>query len=144
MKEDFLVKQTTELMPAFENSNNNLDKLNLALSNATNLAGIVKESLNIFTIIKQIDYDIKLVDSNLQQFLKNADVNLEKFKNASQIAEKQLDNYSNKIDKILDKVLSIDSKTANEEEIKFRTELLKQVNIFGDTISSMLIKLMGI
>ncbi len=93
--------------------------------------------------MKQIDADIKMMDMRLQAHINDSNIKLEVFKAIVPTISKQLDSYSNNINNILDKALAIDTKTSTPEEIQLRGQLLNQVSHWGDTVSTLMIKLMS-
>ena len=69
---------------------------------------------------------------------------MSKFKTKAKIVEKQLDKLSNKIDLLLDRALSIDTKTDNINEIELRSKILDNVNNYSMIVGDALMKLIMI
>jgi len=127
----------------FDKANVSMDKLNNSLEIVGDITKSAGDIANIFVSIKEIDKDIKTIDAELEKFMKNADNSLEKFKTKSAIVEKQLDNFSDRLDTMLNKAMAINTASENQQEIELRTELLKQVKNWGDTMSSILTNLLA-
>lgn len=136
-----------ELVRTFQSVDDNFEQMNTLIpanNNAVNTVGnVITDVAKVVETIKRIDADIKVMDMQLQYHLKQADVNLEKFNTAAVIIGKQLDDCSIRVDKTLEKALAIDTKTANEEELKVRNQLLSMVNDWSSIISNLMMKLMS-
>ena len=132
-----------KVMQVFDRTDSSIDKLNNSLIIVDGIAKTAKEAADVFVTIKKIDYEIKNLDVKLEQFIKEADINLEKFKIKAEVVEKQLDKFSDKLDVILNKAVSINTSTENLQEIELRTTLLTQVKNWGDTMSSILMKILA-
>ena len=141
--EQITTVEDNDIMQIFDRADISMDKLNESLNVAGDIVTTVKETAQIFVTIREIDKDIINIDAELQRFMKTADDNLDKFKIKAVIVENQLDKFSNKLDTILNKAMAINTSTENEQEIKFRTDLLTQLNKWGDTMSSLLMKLLA-
>lgn len=135
-----LVKiENEQLQHSFQNTNKHFEVMNNNLS----AAGVINNIANVFQAMKQIDADIKMMDMRLQAHINDSNIKLEAFKAIVPTISKQLDSYSNNINNILDKALAIDTKTSTPEEIQLRGQLLNQVSHWGDTISTLMMKLMS-
>ena len=135
-----LVKiENEQLQHSFQNTNKHFEVMNNNLSTA----GVINNIANVFQAMKQIDADIKKMDMRLQAHINDSNIKLEAFKAIVPTISKQLDSYSNNINNILDKALAIDTKTSTPEEIQLRGQLLNQVSHWGDTISTLMMKLMS-
>lgn len=135
-----LVKiENEQLQHSFQNTNKHFEVMNNNLSTA----GVINNIANVFQTMKQIDADIKMMDMRLQAHINDSNIKLEAFKAIVPTISKQLDSYSNNINNILDKALAIDTKTSTPEEIQLRGQLLNQVSHWGDTISTLMMKLMS-
>ena len=135
-----LVKiENEQLQHSFQNTNKHFEVMNNNLSTA----GVINNIANVFQAMKQIDADIKMMDMRLQAHINDSNIKLEAFKAIVPTISKQLDSYSNNINNILDKALAIDTKTSTSEEIQLRGQLLNQVSHWGDTISTLMMKLMS-
>lgn len=135
-----LVKiENEQLQHSFQNTNKHFEVMNNNLSTA----GVINNIANVFQMMKQIDADIKMMDMRLQAHINDSNIKLEAFKAIVPTISKQLDSYSNNINNILDKALAIDTKTSTPEEIQLRGQLLNQVSHWGDTISTLMMKLMS-
>ena len=135
-----LVKiENEQLQHSFQNTNKHFEVMNNNLSTA----GVINNIANVFQTMKQIDADIKMMDMRLQAHINDSNIKLEAFKAIVPTISKQLDSYSNNINNILDKALAIDTKTSTPEEIQLRGQLLNQVSHWGDTVSTLMIKLMS-
>lgn len=135
-----LVKiENEQLQHSFQNTNKHFEVMNNNLSTA----GVINNIANVFQAMKQIDADIKMMDMRLQAHINDSNIKLEAFKAIVPTISKQLDSYSNNINNILDKALAIDTKTSTPEEIQLRGQLLNQVSHWGDTISTLMMKLMS-
>lgn len=132
-----------KIIEVFDRTDNSIDKLNDSLIVVDGIAKTIKDTTEVFVTIKKIDLEIKNVEIKFEQFLKEADINLEKFKIKSKIVESQLDKFSNKLDLILTKAISIDTASEKIQEIELRTTLLTQVKNWGDTMSSILMKILA-
>ena len=132
-----------KIIEVFDRTDNSIDKLNNSLIIVDGIAKTAKDVAEVFVTIKKIDYDIKNLDVQLEQFLKKADIDLVKFKIKAEVVEKQLDKFSDKLDVILNKAISINTATENIQEIELRTSLLTQVKNWGDTMSSILMKILA-
>lgn len=135
-----LVKiENEQLQHSFQNTNKHFEVMNNNLSTA----GVINNIANVFQAMKQIDADIKMMDMRLQAHINDSNIKLEAFKSIVPTISKQLDSYSNNINNILDKALAIDTKTSTPEEIQLRGQLLNQVSHWGDTVSTLMMKLMS-
>lgn len=135
-----LVKiENEQLQHSFQNTNKHFEVMNNNLSTA----GVINNIANVFQAMKQIDADIKMMDMRLQAHINDSNIKLEAFKAIVPTISKQLDSYSNNINNILDKALAIDTKTSTPEEIQLRGQLLNQVSHWGDTVSTLMMKLMS-
>ncbi len=135
-----LVKiENEQLQHSFQNTNKHFEVMNNNLSTA----GVINNIANVFQTMKQIDADIKMMDMRLQAHINDSNIKLEAFKAIVPTISKQLDSYSNNINNILDKALAIDTKTSTPEEIQLRGQLLNQVSHWGDTVSTLMMKLMS-
>ena len=135
-----LVKiENEQLQHSFQNTNKHFEVMNNNLSTA----GVINNIANVFQAMKQIDADIKMMDMRLQAHINDSNIKLEAFKAIVPTISKQLDSYSNNINNILDKALAIDTKTSTPEELQLRGQLLNQVSHWGDTISTLMMKLMS-
>lgn len=135
-----LVKiENEQLQHSFQNTNKHFEVMNNNLSTA----GVINNIANVFQTMKQIDADIKMMNMRLQAHINDPNIKLEAFKAIVPTISKQLDSYSNNINNILDKALAIDTKTSTPEEIQLRGQLLNQVSHWGDTISTLMMKLMS-
>lgn len=135
-----LVKiENEQLQHSFQNTNKHFEVMNNNLSTA----GVINNIANVFQTMKQIDADIKMMNMRLQAHINDSNIKLEAFKAIVPTISKQLDSYSNNINNILDKALAIDTKTSTPEEIQLRGQLLNQVSHWGDTISTLMMKLMS-
>jgi len=135
-----LVKiENEQLQHSFQNTNKHFEVMNNNLSTA----GVINNIANVFQAMKQIDADIKMMDMRLQAHINDFNIKLEAFKAIVPTISKQLDSYSNNINNILDKALAIDTKTSTPEEIQLRGQLLNQVSHWGDTVSTLMMKLMS-
>ena len=128
-----------QLQHSFQNTNKHFEVMNNNLSTA----GVINNIANVFQTMKQIDADIKMMDMRLQAHINDSNIKLEAFKVIVPTISKQLDSYSNNINNILDKALAIDTKTSTPEEMQLRGQLLNQVSHWGDTVSTLMIKLMS-
>lgn len=135
-----LVKiENEQLQHSFQNTNKHFEVMNNNLSTA----GVINNIANVFQAMKQIDADIKMMDMRLQAHINDSNIKLEAFKAIVPTISKQQDSYSNNINNILDKALAIDTKTSTPEEIQLRGQLLNQVSHWGDTVSTLMMKLMS-
>ena len=135
-----LVKiENEQLQHSFQNTNKHFEVMNNNLSTA----GVINNIANVFQAMKQIDADIKMMDMRLQAHINDSNIKLEAFKAIVPTISKQLDSYSNNINNILDKALANDTKTSTPEEIQLRGQLLNQVSHWGDTVSTLMMKLMS-
>lgn len=121
--------------------NSTLDKASGIVDNASIIWNC---TLDTVEAVKELDLIMKQLDVSLEMFIKNADVNLEKFKDSAKIVDKQLDRISDRIDSVLDKALTIDSRTCSDVEIELRSKLINQVREWSDHISNLLMRLMGV
>ncbi len=101
-------------------------------------------TLDTIKAVKELDVLMKQMDVNLEMYINDTNISLEKFKTSAPILEKQLDKISDRIDKVLDKALTIDSKTCEMVDLELRSKLITQVRDWSDHVSSLLMKLMGI
>ena len=131
--------ENEQLQHSFQNTNKHFEVMNNNLSTA----GVINNIANVFQAMKQIDADIKMMDMRLQAHINDSNIKLEEFKAIVPTISKQLDSYSNNINNILDKALAIDTKTSTPEEIQLRGQLLNQVSHWGDTVSTLMMKLMS-
>lgn len=131
--------ENEQLQHSFQNTNKHFEVMNNNLSTA----GVINNIANVFQAMKQIDADIKMMDMRLQAHINDSNIKLEAFKAIVPTISKQLDSYSNNINNILDKALAIDTKTSTPEEIQLRGQLLNQVSHWGDTVSTLMMKLMS-
>ena len=135
-----LVKiENEQLQHSFQNTNKHFEVMNNNLSTA----GVINNIANVFQAMKQIDADMKMMDVRVQAHINDSNIKLEAFKAIVPTISKQLDSYSNNINNILDKALAIDTKTSTPEEIQLRGQLLNQVSHWGDTVSTLMMKLMS-
>ena len=116
-----------QLQHSFQNTNKHFEVMNNNLSTA----GVINNIANVFQTMR------------LQAHINDSNIKLEAFKAIVPTISKQLDSYSNNINNILDKALAIDTKTSTPEEIQLRGQLLNQVSHWGDTVSTLMIKLMS-
>ena len=134
-------KSVSNVKDTFGEINNALDKANMIIDYASIIWNC---TLDTVKAVKELDLVMKQIDVSLEKYLIDADVNLEKFRINAKMVDKQLDRISDKIDTVLDKAMSIDSKTCSDVEIELRSKLITQVRDWSDHISSLLMKLMSI
>lgn len=122
--------------------NNKLSRSLNELNNSQQAGGIVGTIASAVVSIKEIEKDMMVIERQFQYLMKQADNNLEKFKLISNSSFNVINSISNNLNSIVEEVLSIPTDTINEEQIKYRTELLDKVNDLSTKISEMLIALL--
>ncbi|MFA6090111.1 MAG: hypothetical protein WC755_09720 [Candidatus Woesearchaeota archaeon] len=118
--------------------------LNTSKEIVDNVSVLWSCTLETIKAVKELDVLMKQMDITLEKYLHDTNISLEKFKTSAPILEKQIDNISNRIDRILDKALTIDSKSCEMVDLQLRSQLITQVRDWSEHISSLLMKLMGI
>ena len=120
-----------------QNAEGGLDSLNECLQSIQVLTENVCSSV---TAWKEIDKEMLAMDLHLRAFEKEMDTNLEAYKSRLPIIEKQLDAVNMNLGKILDAVLMMDVQT--ESQIEMKMKLMDRIDLFLNTISTTMIKLL--
>ena len=120
-----------------QNAEGGLDSLNECLQSIQVLTDNVCSSV---TAWKEIDKEMLAMDLHFRAFEKEMDTNLEAYKSRLPIIEKQLDAVNMNLGKILDAVLMMDAQT--ESQIEMKMKMMDRIDIFLNTISTTMIKLL--
>ena len=120
-----------------QNAEGSLDSLNECLQSIQVLTENVCSSI---TAWKEIDKEMLAMDLHFRAFEKEMDTNLEAYKSRLPIIEKQLDAVNMNLGKILDAVLMMDVQT--ESQIEMKMKMMDRIDLFLNTISTTMIKLL--
>ena len=120
-----------------QNAEGSLDSLNECLQSIQVLTENVCSSV---TAWKEIDKEMLAMDLHFRAFEKEMDTNLEAYKSRLPIIEKQLDSVNLNLGKILDAVLMMDVQT--ESQIEMKMKMMDRIDLFLNTISTTMIKLL--
>ena len=120
-----------------QNAEGGLDSLNECLQSIQVLTENVCSSV---TAWQEIDKEMLAMDLHFRAFEKEMDTNLEAYKSRLPIIEKQLDAVNTNLGKILDAVLMMDAQT--ESQIEMKMKMMDRIDIFLNTISTTMIKLL--
>ena len=120
-----------------QNAEGSLDSLNECLQSIQVLTENVCSSV---TAWKEIDKEMLAMDLHFRAFEKEMDTNLEAYKSRLPIIEKQLDAVNMNLGKILDAVLMMDVQT--ESQIEMKMKMMDRIDLFLNTISTTMIKLL--
>ena len=120
-----------------QNAEGSLDSLNECLQSIQVLTENVCSSI---TAWKEIDKEMLAMDLHFRAFEKEMDTNLEAYKSRLPIIEKQLDAVNMNLSKILDAVLMMDVQT--ESQIEMKMKMMDRIDLFLNTISTTMIKLL--
>jgi hypothetical protein len=90
--------------------------------------------------VKEIDYAIKQMDSQVELMLIDYDMRIEKYKIATPVLQNQLTNYSNQMDTLLKEILKMDAYSNDINYIRYRSELISTLRGTSETLSNMFIK----
>lgn len=120
-----------------QNAEGSLDSLNECLQSIQVLTDNVCSGV---TAWKEIDKEMLAMDLHFRAFEKEMDTNLEAYNSRLPIIEKQLDAVNMNLSKILDAVLMMDAQT--ESQIEMKMKMMDRIDIFLNTISTTMIKLL--
>ena len=125
----------------FDRSVNNV---NNCLVNATEcfdrIQSLGENITSAVTNMMELQKDMHQMDVQFNAYVATLDAELARHKGNLPIVEKQLDKINQMMDKVLDKVLSMDTNT--EKEMDMKMKYMESLENFTDKIATMMIKLL--
>lgn len=138
---DNCIQDGTGLMESVNNSLQSaegcLNAINDCLTSVSQITAGVCSSI---TEWKQIDKEMLAMDLHFEQFSRQLESDMDKYKARIPIIEKELDAINANLSKILDFVLTMETRTDQEVEMKMRW--MDKMDTFLNTISMTMIKML--
>lgn len=138
---DNCIQDGTGLMESVNNSLQSaegcLNAINDCLTSVSQITAGVCSSI---TEWKQIDKEMLAMDLHFEQFSRQLESDMDKYRARIPIIEKELDAINANLSKILDFVLTMETRTDQEVEMKMRW--MDKMDTFLNTISMTMIKML--
>lgn len=138
---DNCIQDGTGLMESVNNSLQSaegcLNAINDCLTSVSQITAGVCSSI---TEWKRIDKEMLAMDLHFEQFSRQLESDMDKYKARIPIIEKELDAINANLSKILDFVLTMETRTDQEVEMKMRW--MDKMDTFLNTISMTMIKML--
>ncbi len=118
-----------------------IQKVDLALQRVHTITAVGQDITNKIaqTVIevKQIQFAIQKMDSQVEIMCKEYDMRIEKNKLGAQMIQSQLTSYSSQMDQLLKTILDMDPSNKDQDYIRCRSELISVLNGTSANISNM-------
>ena len=135
-----LTVQNTSLDVRFNNMATKFLDANNSITNIIQEGNITVDKIsNTILQCKEINRDIEIITANKELLLKKMDVQIDKIKEAKAALVMQTSTLSNSINMMLMFVLSTDPYSSDENMIKYRTQLIGQINETTDKLNTLLL-----
>lgn len=133
-KPDYSVLQFGGAQQAMQN-------VDMALQRLHNITAVGQDITNKIaqTVIevKQIQFAMQHMDSQVEIMCKEYDMRIEKYKLSAQMIQSQLTSYSGQMDQLLKTILDMDPSNKDQDYIRSRSELISLLNSTSANISNM-------
>ena len=126
---------------AIENVENTLQQFTTLISTADQTVSTIS---NAVVKVKEIEYSILQLDAQITLVCKEFDMRIEKCQQHATTIQRVLTSISSNSDAVLEKVLTIDAQTGDENTIKHRSELIAILHNNTSAIAQMFLKFLEI
>ncbi len=98
--------------------------------------------VNACEMITKLQYDIKVMDNQLDNYIATLQYDLEQFNKIAPIVEKQLQSISSRMDLVLARLMQSDFSSLDQADVEMRQQLIQLLSDQNDSFCDMSIKLM--